>query len=424
MDDVGFNNLGINHPNNKAVGDNKFISLRIFCAELFGTALFLYCGNAAVAQVVIGRFYLNKAETENALTPEVFDYGDIFTISVGYGLGLLLAICACGAVSGGHMNPAVTLTEVTFGRLPLTVLPVYFIAQFFGAFIGAGFVYTIHSFQLAEVMKKDIDVSHVFFTTPTLEEWDTPVLLWDQILGSSIYMFVYLSMDDKYTGIKSKPLRAVVIASCYTLLLLSMGINAGAAFNPARDFVPRIFGYLVGQQNSFNDFAAMALLLPFVGCILGGLFYEVTVRCLRQEEEMSDDISALDEVAKTLDELEERVRGLRSHGLEGGMMTAHTNLTHTSITGDEATGDEREQRHHEIRWPTSKGGGGGRGAAASPADQGGRRLARSGTTSPPTTATAGGTKTNARTGTRAKTGTRTPLSKQIDREDRSSEEKS
>lgn len=42
---------------------------------------------------------------------------------------------------GGHINPAITLMFFTFGTINLVTTIVYFIAQTFGAFLGALCVY-------------------------------------------------------------------------------------------------------------------------------------------------------------------------------------------------------------------------------------------------------------------------------------------
>lgn len=46
--------------------------------------------------------------------------------------------------SGGHINPAVSLAMCVTGRLKWTKLPIYILAQFLGAFIGAAAVFGIY----------------------------------------------------------------------------------------------------------------------------------------------------------------------------------------------------------------------------------------------------------------------------------------
>ena len=59
-----------------------------------------------MAQVVLG----------NAAREDQF-FGGFINIAVGYGLALMVGICISGGVSGGHLNPAVTLAMAAVGNL-------------------------------------------------------------------------------------------------------------------------------------------------------------------------------------------------------------------------------------------------------------------------------------------------------------------
>ncbi len=388
-------NLGSHPLEGKFVVGDRYISLRIFCAELYGIALFIYFGDGAMAQVLIGTYFTRGIREEpskshgNATAvgterqrsptklPFEFDYGDFLTIAFAYGLGLALAIAACGAVSGGHLNPAVTLTEVVFRRLPATVLPVYLIAQLFGSFIGVGFLHTIHFLKLLELQQLDVDVTSVFFTSPVIRNHDVVTLIWDQTVGSAAYMFVYLAMDDKNTGIKSKPLRVVILGATYTMILLALGINAGAAINPARDFVPRIFAYIVGHQDAFQNFTFIPLIIPFFGSILGGSIYEVCIRFLRPDEVEDEEKAVLENIMKVLEELEGTVRGMKSQGLPTTLAptsvddtTQELNITDSQMTRRVASSSPKSRRGKKME---ERGRKSSRLSASSEGDSKGRR---------------------------------------------------
>jgi len=45
---------------------------------------------------------------------------------------------------GGHINPAVTFTMAVVGRLKWIKVPIYWLAQYLGAFIGAACIYLLY----------------------------------------------------------------------------------------------------------------------------------------------------------------------------------------------------------------------------------------------------------------------------------------
>ena len=68
--------------------------------------------------------------------------GNEFTpIALGYGLALMIGILATGGVSGGHLNPAVTLSMAIIKKCKWIQVPVYMAAQYLGAFVASAVLY-------------------------------------------------------------------------------------------------------------------------------------------------------------------------------------------------------------------------------------------------------------------------------------------
>lgn len=57
----------------------------------------------------------------------------------------MVAIMVVGGVSGGHVNPAVTLAFAISGGISWIKVPIYWLAQFFGGYLGAGLAYWLYS---------------------------------------------------------------------------------------------------------------------------------------------------------------------------------------------------------------------------------------------------------------------------------------
>jgi aquaporin Z len=92
---------------------------RVF-AEMFGTFLLVFA--AAGGPIVNARF------GGHAISPAA--------LVIAPGLTVLAVIMFMGAVSGAHLNPAVTIAFTLRGDFPLRRVPLYIVAQFAGAVVA------------------------------------------------------------------------------------------------------------------------------------------------------------------------------------------------------------------------------------------------------------------------------------------------
>ena len=96
--------------------------------EFLGTALLVLLIDGVVASVVL----LDKQ-------------ADWIVITAGCALAVTLSVYVSGRLSGGHLNPAVTLALAVRGEFPWSRLVPYWSAQMLGAFAGAALVYADYS---------------------------------------------------------------------------------------------------------------------------------------------------------------------------------------------------------------------------------------------------------------------------------------
>ncbi|OZB14770.1 MAG: aquaporin, partial [Rhodobacterales bacterium 34-62-10] len=96
-----------------------------FLAEVIGTFILVLfgCGSAVLMGAQIG----------------------MLGISLAFGLAIVAAAYGLGAISGAHLNPAVSLGMVAAGRMSVSDCGVYIVAQVIGAVLGAAVVLVIAS---------------------------------------------------------------------------------------------------------------------------------------------------------------------------------------------------------------------------------------------------------------------------------------
>src|SRR5881628_4037547 len=93
-------------------------------AEFLGTMILIILGDGVVGSAVL----LDKA-------------GGWVVITTGWALGVAIGFYVSGKVSGGHLNPAVTLALAVRRGFPWDRVGPYCLAQIAGAFVGAAIVY-------------------------------------------------------------------------------------------------------------------------------------------------------------------------------------------------------------------------------------------------------------------------------------------
>ena len=104
-------------------------SLRAQCiAEFLGTGLFLFFGICCLSALKLTGASLG-----------------LWEICIIWGLGISLAVYLTAGISGGHLNPAVTVALWLFACFPGRKVVPYILAQVAGAFGGAVLAWILYS---------------------------------------------------------------------------------------------------------------------------------------------------------------------------------------------------------------------------------------------------------------------------------------
>lgn len=175
--------------------------------------------------------------------------GNHDSIAWGWGVAVALGVYTAGKISGGHINPAVTVALAVFRGFPWRKVGPYALAQTAGAFLAA----LLARWDYTEVLAKadpghTIKTQGVFSTLPG--NGTLPVHEWgafrDQTIGTAILLFLIVAITDARNTAPAANLAPLVIGLLVVAIGLGWGSDAGYAINPARDFGPRLASFLTG----------------------------------------------------------------------------------------------------------------------------------------------------------------------------------
>lgn len=242
-------------------------------AEFAGTMILILFGVGVVAQVVAGHL------------------GNHDSIAWAWGFGVALGVYTAGKVTGGHLNPAVTLSLAVFSGFPWKKFLPYALAQTAGAFVAALIVRWVYSGVLDTFDPGHTIKSQGVFSTlpgngiPPINGVEI-VTLWgaflDQIVGTAILLFCVFAITDARNTSPLSNMAPVVVGFLVVAIGMAWGTNAGYAINPARDFGPRLASYVTGYGTAWRDqygglYWWVPIVAPLIGGVLGAFLYKILI---------------------------------------------------------------------------------------------------------------------------------------------------
>lgn len=259
-----------------------------FVGECLGTFLLVFFGCGSVAAAT-----LTGAQV------------GVFQVAIVWGLGIAVAIHLTSALSGAHLNPAVTLALAAWTDFPWRRVPIYAAAQLLGAFLAACLLFLIFrdalaAFETAHGIVRGRPGSEAtamifgeFFPNPGGRPLTAEVrtrmspsgAFAAEAAGTAVLLLVICGLTDRRNTARPAGLTAAFIGLTVTLLISLLGPLTMACFNPARDFGPRLFSALAGwgalpfTVNGWG-WCTVYLLAPLLGGLLGaGVYHRVLRPC-------------------------------------------------------------------------------------------------------------------------------------------------
>ena len=186
-------------------------------AETLGTAILVLfgCGAAVIGGADIG-----------------------FTgISLAFGLSIVAAAYGIGAISGAHLNPAVSLGMLAAGRMTVAECVGHAAAQVAGAIIGAAVLYLIATGKAGFVMGEWALGSNGYGPGYLGEYNVTSALVFEFVMT-----FIFVTVILGATGTGSTAGFAGLAIGLTLAGIHLVGINVtGVSVNPARSIGPALF---------------------------------------------------------------------------------------------------------------------------------------------------------------------------------------
>jgi glycerol uptake facilitator protein len=260
-------------------------------AELIGTFILVFLGCGAVHVAV--------------LTGEL---SGLWQVGMVWGVGVMGAAYACGAVSGAHINPAITVGLAAWRHFPLSRVGPYIASQVGGAFLAAAALFFIFS-PTIKVKDNALQLLHAeatssgtlsvrtamcygeYYPNPALNKGliDVPsstvtegMAFFAEVLCTAILAIVVAAVADDRNPVTPRQMAPLFIGLTVAALISVIAPLTQACLNPARDFGPRLFAYFAGWGEvaipgpNGRGFFTVYILAPLLGGVVGiGTYYKL-----------------------------------------------------------------------------------------------------------------------------------------------------
>jgi MIP family channel proteins len=223
-------------------------------AEMLGTGFLIFFGCGSVIMTAF----------------DGAKYG-VFGVAVVHAFVLSLAITMTMGVSGGHLNPAVTIGLLTIKKISPSDAFIYVASQLVGALVGALLVRTILPANVGSV---------IAFGTPMLQ---ATVTVPKGIAIEAMITFLLMSgVMGTMVATNAPKIGGFGVGLTLIPSIMVAGVLTGAAANPARAFGPAVISGNMTAQ-------AVWWIGPILGGIIAALLWD-KVLLRREIPEMTGEV--------------------------------------------------------------------------------------------------------------------------------------
>ncbi|SMQ49973.1 unnamed protein product [Zymoseptoria tritici ST99CH_3D7] len=249
--------------------------LRECIAEATGVFFYVFPGIAAITA-----FTINKEDAA---------FGSLFSVGMAFAFGIAFAIITCGPTSGGHFNPAVTISLAIYQGFPWKKVPYYIFSQVFGSFMAGLLLMGMYHEQIQsytaglladggrEVMNGGPASFLVSF--PTEDQQNLGYLFLIEFFVCSYLGIVIWAVLDPANPFVSPAGAPFVIGLAYATMVWAFAdITIGT--NMARDLGARLVALIFYGREAFTyrSYSWIPILVNIPATVLAASFYELIMR--------------------------------------------------------------------------------------------------------------------------------------------------
>jgi MIP family channel proteins len=186
-------------------------------------------------------------------------YNSLLIIAIANGMALALAVTFAMNISGGHINPAVTIAALVTKKISLQDGVAYILAQLAGGIVGG--------LLLVIVLPAVLGIP-VHYGSPSLGAGVSVMngIALEAVMTFFLVFVVFGTVIDK----RAPKVAGFAIGLTVLLDVLVGGSFTGAAMNPARAIGPMI-------ASGFFANWYVYIIGPVIGAVVAGLLYEYLV---------------------------------------------------------------------------------------------------------------------------------------------------
>jgi len=227
----------------------------------------------------------------------------LWQVAVVWGVAIGLAIYTAGAVSGAHINPAITVAMAVWRGFPKGKVAPYMVAQLAGAFCGSLILYglfhgMIAHFEAANQIVRGQTGSQLsamvfgeYFPNPAMigttveafRQVSHITAMFGEAIGTAFLACFVFALTEPRNPDAPRFMVPIFIGLTVSIIISIVAPLTQAGLNPARDFGPRLVSYIFGWGSIAipgprAGFFTVYILSPVIGAVFGSGVYQWLVR--------------------------------------------------------------------------------------------------------------------------------------------------